>query len=180
MKKEQKKQKKLIEKLCAEEGNFAEPGSAELVKNLESIDQIGKVLDIETLTAIATELASTTDRKQVFDKAVQMVQEKIDAEKMSLLSKTMKGVSVNGDGGECPEGIEGLLRPQNFTLENPRLSSTPLTLFSSSSVASSSAATAAKEWNQDEVQLLIKAVNLFPAGTTDRWEVSWPVDREPV
>ncbi|XP_037802477.1 dnaJ homolog subfamily C member 2-like [Penaeus monodon] len=28
-----------------------------------------------------------------------------------------------------------------------------------------------KPWNQDDLQLLIKAVNLFPAGTTKRWEV---------
>jgi len=27
------------------------------------------------------------------------------------------------------------------------------------------------EWSQDNVQLLIKAVNLFPAGTNQRWEV---------
>lgn len=28
-----------------------------------------------------------------------------------------------------------------------------------------------KPWNQEDLQLLIKAVNLFPAGTTKRWEV---------
>lgn len=28
-----------------------------------------------------------------------------------------------------------------------------------------------KTWNQDDLQLLIKAVNLFPVGTTKRWEV---------
>lgn len=28
-----------------------------------------------------------------------------------------------------------------------------------------------KEWKEEEVQFLIKAVNLFPAGTKDRWEV---------
>lgn len=28
-----------------------------------------------------------------------------------------------------------------------------------------------KNWSQDDVQLLIKAVNLFPAGTNQRWEV---------
>ncbi|KAK7070136.1 DnaJ (Hsp40), subfamily C, member 2, partial [Halocaridina rubra] len=28
-----------------------------------------------------------------------------------------------------------------------------------------------KTWNQEDLQLLIKAVNLFPAGTTKRWEV---------
>lgn len=26
-----------------------------------------------------------------------------------------------------------------------------------------------KGWNEDELQLLIKAVNLFPAGTSARW-----------
>ncbi|KAK7102753.1 dnaJ homolog subfamily C member 2-like [Littorina saxatilis] len=28
-----------------------------------------------------------------------------------------------------------------------------------------------KQWSEDELQMLIKAVNLFPAGTQDRWEV---------
>jgi len=31
--------------------------------------------------------------------------------------------------------------------------------------------TSAKDWSHDELQLLIKAVNLFPAGTNKRWEV---------
>ncbi|XP_003746779.1 dnaJ homolog subfamily C member 2 [Galendromus occidentalis] len=39
------------------------------------------------------------------------------------------------------------------------------------SASASNAAAGSKEWSPDEVQLLIKAVNLFPAGTTDRWEV---------
>lgn len=30
---------------------------------------------------------------------------------------------------------------------------------------------AAPEWNEDNIQLLVKAVNLFPAGTNQRWEV---------
>ncbi|VEN46962.1 unnamed protein product [Callosobruchus maculatus] len=29
----------------------------------------------------------------------------------------------------------------------------------------------APEWNEDNIQLLVKAVNLFPAGTSQRWEV---------
>lgn len=29
----------------------------------------------------------------------------------------------------------------------------------------------APEWNEDNIQLLVKAVNLFPAGTNQRWEV---------
>jgi len=33
------------------------------------------------------------------------------------------------------------------------------------------AAAKGKEWSTDELQLLIKAVNLFPAGTTQRWDV---------
>jgi DnaJ family protein C protein 2 len=28
-----------------------------------------------------------------------------------------------------------------------------------------------QEWNSDDLQLLIKAVNLFPAGTNQRWDV---------
>ena len=28
-----------------------------------------------------------------------------------------------------------------------------------------------KHWSEDDLQLLIKAVNLFPAGTNSRWEV---------
>ncbi|KAJ8382058.1 hypothetical protein SKAU_G00028360 [Synaphobranchus kaupii] len=37
--------------------------------------------------------------------------------------------------------------------------------------ASSGSGGGAKGWNEEELQLLIKAVNLFPAGTNARWEV---------
>ncbi|XP_061570061.1 dnaJ homolog subfamily C member 2 isoform X2 [Cololabis saira] len=37
--------------------------------------------------------------------------------------------------------------------------------------ASSGAGGGGKGWNEDDLQLLIKAVNLFPAGTNARWEV---------
>ena len=76
LKKEQKKQKKLFEKLCAEASNFAEPGSAELVRNLESIDQIGKVLDVEVLTTIVNELASASDRKEVRPRRISVAKKK--------------------------------------------------------------------------------------------------------
>ncbi|XP_066580199.1 dnaJ homolog subfamily C member 2 [Amia ocellicauda] len=37
--------------------------------------------------------------------------------------------------------------------------------------SSSGAGAGSKGWNEEELQLLIKAVNLFPAGTNARWEV---------
>ncbi|XP_022703001.1 dnaJ homolog subfamily C member 2-like [Varroa jacobsoni] len=37
--------------------------------------------------------------------------------------------------------------------------------------AGSSGPANSKGWSQEEMNLLVKAVNLFPAGTTDRWEV---------
>ncbi|RXM36689.1 DnaJ-like subfamily C member 2 [Acipenser ruthenus] len=41
----------------------------------------------------------------------------------------------------------------------------------SSEQSSSGAGGGSKTWNEDDLQLLIKAVNLFPAGTNARWEV---------
>ncbi|KAI1888512.1 hypothetical protein AGOR_G00185930 [Albula goreensis] len=41
----------------------------------------------------------------------------------------------------------------------------------SSEQASSGSGGGSKGWNEEELQLLIKAVNLFPAGTNARWEV---------
>merc|ERR550519_1390429 len=43
---------------------------------------------------------------------------------------------------------------------------------SSKGVKGEKGASKTREWSHDEQQLLIKAVNLFPAGTIQRWEVT--------
>ena len=47
---------------------------------------------------------------------------------------------------------------------------------SSKGVKGEKGASKTREWSHDEQQLLIKAVNLFPAGTNQRWEVRHNVD----
>ncbi|OQR69088.1 dnaJsubfamily C member 2-like [Tropilaelaps mercedesae] len=136
LKKEQKKQKKLFEALCAEAGNFAEMGSVELVRNLERVDQVVRVVPLEDLTRINEQMSAVTaaERQTLFDEAVSRVEELLQREKMETLQSAMKGVVLNG-------------------------------------TLSASLPANAKDWSQEEVNLLVKAVNLFPAGTTDRWEV---------
>ncbi|RZF43505.1 hypothetical protein LSTR_LSTR005241 [Laodelphax striatellus] len=54
---------------------------------------------------------------------------------------------------------------------NQHLESNNVKVNSSSTVGSVSAAKKNTEWPADELQMLIKAVNMFPAGTNQRWEV---------
>ncbi|KAJ0015333.1 hypothetical protein NQD34_008953 [Periophthalmus magnuspinnatus] len=81
-------------------------------------------------------------------------------------------ILMSGSKEESKAAVEKQVEEVNVALQREREAEVQAQQASRvSEQASGGGGSGAKGWSQDDLQLLIKAVNLFPAGTNARWEV---------
>nr|AYN74440.1 heat shock protein [Acipenser oxyrinchus oxyrinchus] len=95
-------------------------------------------------------------------------------DRLELLSmQSLNEVLASSTKEESKTAIEKMIQEVNAQLlkEKEETEARARQSSKSSEQSSSGAGGGSKTWNEDDLQLLIKAVNLFPAGTNARWEV---------
>uniref|UniRef100_A0A3Q4GRV6 Myb-like domain-containing protein n=1 Tax=Neolamprologus brichardi TaxID=32507 RepID=A0A3Q4GRV6_NEOBR len=78
---------------------------------------------------------------------------------------------ASGSKEENKAAVEKQVQEVNAQLQKEREAEIQARQAARSSEQASGGAGGGKGWNEEDLQLLIKAVNLFPAGTNARWEV---------
>ncbi|CAH1784542.1 unnamed protein product [Owenia fusiformis] len=90
------------------------------------------------------------------------------AEMLSLTSlQELNSHLTSGDENKAKEGFHEKINEMNKKLEEEKRKNLEASQKQTSSVGESGGKI---PWSDEEMQLLIKAVNLFPAGTVERWE----------
>ncbi|RXM32306.1 DnaJ-like subfamily C member 2 [Acipenser ruthenus] len=95
-------------------------------------------------------------------------------DRLELLSmQSLNEVLASSTKEESKIAVEKMIQEVNAQLlkEKEEAEARARQSSKSSEQSSSGAGGGSKTWNEDDLQLLIKAVNLFPAGTNARWEV---------
>ncbi|CAG0885247.1 unnamed protein product [Cyprideis torosa] len=136
-----KKERKTLRGFCKDRDYFAK-SEEERVELMTEVEKICEFYDVEGLTELNQKLASLNLEEE--SKGRNGFLEIIEKAKQKRHQKDFGGDSFGG-GGPDGNGGSGSRR----------------------SVGPSSG----KDWNEDDLQLLIKAFNLFPPGTSQRWEV---------
>uniref|UniRef100_A0A3P9MQM3 DnaJ homolog subfamily C member 2 n=1 Tax=Oryzias latipes TaxID=8090 RepID=A0A3P9MQM3_ORYLA len=95
-------------------------------------------------------------------------------ERLELMSlQTLNETLASGSKEECKAAVERQVEEVNAQLQREREAEVQAMQAARSAEQGSGGGGGGggKGWNEDDLQLLIKAVNLFPAGTNARWEV---------
>lgn len=136
-----KRERKTLRNFC-KENNYYVIDEDEKVHHLTELDRLCEILTIDAISQLNKDLGdSGNDGRQVFVAAIHRLNNQQQIETQEQLSK------LNKSGSSA-----------SFTSATASEAEKPVEKKS-------------REWSEDELQLLIKAVNLFPAGTTQRWEV---------
>ncbi|XP_064633231.1 dnaJ homolog subfamily C member 2-like [Lineus longissimus] len=91
------------------------------------------------------------------------------AELLSVVSlREMNEGLTSGDEDKAKEAFSSKLKELNDQIEKEKQQQLEMSKKSASGGGSGGGG---KQWSEDEMQTLIKAVNVFPAGTNQRWEV---------
>lgn len=87
--------------------------------------------------------------------------------------QSLNEVLASGNKEEAKAAVEIQVQEVNALLQKEKEAEVQARLQATRSTeqASGGGGGGGKGWNEEELQLLIKAVNLFPAGTNARWEV---------
>uniref|UniRef100_A0A668TCS2 DnaJ homolog subfamily C member 2 n=1 Tax=Oreochromis aureus TaxID=47969 RepID=A0A668TCS2_OREAU len=85
--------------------------------------------------------------------------------------QSLNEVLSSGSKEENKAAVEKQVQEVNAQLQKEREAEIQARQAARSSEQASGGAGGGKGWNEEDLQLLIKAVNLFPAGTNARWEV---------
>ncbi|KAK3526375.1 hypothetical protein QTP70_025412 [Hemibagrus guttatus] len=93
-------------------------------------------------------------------------------DRLELLSlQTLNELLASGSKEESRAAIEKQVQEVNVQLQREREAEVRAQQAARSSENTNAGCGIGKGWNEEDLQLLIKAVNLFPAGTNARWEV---------
>ncbi|XP_058264509.1 dnaJ homolog subfamily C member 2 [Hemibagrus wyckioides] len=93
-------------------------------------------------------------------------------DRLELLSlQTLNELLASGSKEESRAAIEKQVQEVNAQLQREREAEVRAQQAARSSENANAGSGISKGWNEEDLQLLIKAVNLFPAGTNARWEV---------
>lgn len=103
------------------------------------------------------------------------VQNMQDVEKIAELLpatslQTLNEILTSGDRSKAREAFLAEVSQVNESIEKEKQQSLELAQKQSSSSSSGDKSKVKDNWSDNELQTLIKAVNLFPAGTNARWE----------
>uniref|UniRef100_A0A7N9AN61 DnaJ heat shock protein family (Hsp40) member C2 n=1 Tax=Mastacembelus armatus TaxID=205130 RepID=A0A7N9AN61_9TELE len=86
--------------------------------------------------------------------------------------QSLNEILTSGSKEDCKAAVEKQVQEVNVQLQREREAEVQARQAARcADQASGGGGAAGKGWNEDDLQLLIKAVNLFPAGTNSRWEV---------
>ncbi|XP_062849934.1 dnaJ homolog subfamily C member 2 [Trichomycterus rosablanca] len=93
-------------------------------------------------------------------------------DRLELMSlQTLNEVLATGSKDESQAAIEKQVQEVNDQLKREHEAEVKAQQTARSTENASTGSGGGKGWNEEDLQLLIKAVNLFPAGTNARWEV---------
>jgi len=128
-----KKERKQLRTLCKDHDYYAQD-EEEKVKHMTELDKLCELLQATELNDLNSRLESkdVDGSRGVFQEAVQLMNAKLEKDKLDVMEKAQKGTGASQGSG-----------------------------------ANSGAA----QWSTEELAAIVKAVNLFPAGTNQRWEV---------
>lgn len=85
--------------------------------------------------------------------------------------QSLNEILASGSKEESKAAVEKQVEEVNAQLQKEKEAEVQARQAARSAEQASGGVGGGKGWNEDDLQLLIKAVNLFPAGTNARWEV---------
>ncbi|XP_013884869.1 dnaJ homolog subfamily C member 2 [Austrofundulus limnaeus] len=85
--------------------------------------------------------------------------------------QSLNEILASGSKEESKAAVEKQVEEVNIQLQKEKESEAQARQAARSAEQASGGGGGGKGWNEEDLQLLIKAVNLFPAGTNARWEV---------